>query len=129
MAISKFKLIGAVGVLTALSILAWTYSQTVQKLEAAQALVVEQQTQSKQLVDVNQSMQSTITRLEQASHQERLAAEHNERQRQQWQQRALKAQRQIDKDIAHEKCADLPIPNASQWLYYTKPASGDSIQN
>ncbi|WP_279152639.1 hypothetical protein [Photobacterium iliopiscarium] len=116
MAISKFKLIGGVGVLTALSMLMWTYSQAVQKLEAAQALVVEQQTQSKQLVDVNQSMQSTITRLEQASHQERLAAEHNERQRQQWQQRALKAQRQIDKDIAHEKCADLPIPNVSQWL-------------
>ncbi|MEC6900734.1 hypothetical protein, partial [Photobacterium piscicola] len=93
MAISKFKLIGVVGVLTALSILSWRYSQTVQKLEAAQALVVEQQTKSKQLVDVNQSMQSTITRLEQASRQERLAAEHNERQRQQWQQRALKAQR------------------------------------
>ncbi|OBU19256.1 hypothetical protein CTM88_19410 [Photobacterium aquimaris] len=129
MAISKFKLIGTVGAITALSILAWTYSQTVKKLEATQALVVEQQTQSKQLVEVNQSMLSTITRLEQASHQERLAAEHNERQRQQWQQRALKAQRQIDKDIAHEKCADLPIPNASQWLYYTKPASGDSIQN
>ncbi|KJG55180.1 hypothetical protein UA38_21180 [Photobacterium kishitanii] len=129
MAISKFKLIAAAGVLTALSLLAWTYSQTVQKLEAAQALVVEQQIKSTQLVEVNQSMQSTITRLEQASHQERLAAEHNERQRQQWQQRALKAQRQIDKDIAHEKCADLPIPNASQWLYYTKPASGDSIQD
>ncbi|WP_058119219.1 hypothetical protein [Photobacterium kishitanii] len=129
MAIGKFKLIGAVSVLTALSILVWTYSQTVQKLEAAQALVMEQQTKSKQLVEVNQSMQSTITRLEQASHQERLAAEHNERQRQQWQQRALKAQRQIDKDIAHEECADFPIPNASQWLYYTKPASGDSIQN
>ncbi|CEO39409.1 hypothetical protein [Photobacterium kishitanii] len=129
MAISKFKLIGVVGVLTVVSMLMWKYSHVVQKLEAAQVLVVEQQTKSNQLVEVNQSMQSTITRLEQASHQERLAAEHNERQRQQWQQRALKAQRQIDKDIAHEKCADLPIPNASQWLYYTKPASGDSIQN
>ncbi|PTB32032.1 hypothetical protein [Photobacterium phosphoreum] len=47
MAIIKFKLIGVVGVLTALSILAWTYSQTVQKLEAAQALIVEQQTPKK----------------------------------------------------------------------------------
>ncbi|MGD6735396.1 hypothetical protein ACP5PY_03060 [Photobacterium leiognathi subsp. mandapamensis] len=95
----------------------------VDQLQEVNSKLVTQQAQVSLLTNLNHSMKSTITRLKQASQQERLATEQTAREREQWQQRALRAKQQIEKDIANEECANLPIPHSGDWMYYEKNAS------
>ncbi|WP_318438143.1 hypothetical protein [Photobacterium leiognathi] len=101
----------------------WKYSSMVDQLQEVNSKLVTQQAQVSLLTNLNHSMKSTITRLKQASQQERLATEQTAREREQWQQRALRAKQQIEKDIANEECANLPIPHSGDWMYYEKNAS------
>ncbi|UKA08976.1 hypothetical protein [Photobacterium damselae] len=125
----SIKLIGLVGMVAITSLLVIKQNRVTHQLEKVSAELLSNRIQQTKLISANQSLQQTITQLEQQALQEQQAAKQAEQARQVWQQRAEQAKQQIEKDISHEECADLPIPNAAHWMYYDTATGDHSVQN
>lgn len=125
----SIKLIGLVGVVAITSLLVIKQNRVAHQLEKVSAELLSNRIQQTKLISANQSLQQTITQLEQQALQEQQAAKQAEQARQVWQQRAEQAKQQIEEDISHEECADLPIPNAAHWMYYDTTTGDHSVQN